>query len=353
MGRGTRTRLATGVYSDPSGVSIIVWVNHAPREYRYPLGKDANWYRNERIRLHAAALNQHARAEATKDTLAADVTRYLKTLTKRSKDDAENLLRHWLPAFGDTRRNEITTLALREHAASWTCAPSTYNHRRQALISLYAALDGQDAPNPARGLPKRQEQPHAPKALPYDVIRATFKAMPESQSKARLMLMAYTGLPQMQIEKLTPLDWQRDERRLRVTPRRKGAGSAGRWLPLSEDAHAAMELFDRLKCWGGFSRSSLNKAWKRYGPKGTNPYSLRHSWITELYRRSNGDVIAVQQLALHARLEQTQRYAAAAIEDRMAALVVPRNRSMQESKKTPKRSKTVQRGKRKHRGETR
>lgn len=341
MGRSARTRLATGIYADASGVSIIVWIGRTPKEYRCPLGKDISWYRAERVRLHAAALNTHERKQVARDTLRADTLRYLKTLRNRSKDDADNLLRHWCDRFGDTPRHEITTMDLREHAATWTCAPSTYNHRRQALISLYTALDGADAPNPARGLPKRQEQPGAPKALPYAVIRAAFDAMPESQSKARLMVMAYTGLPQMQMERLTALDWQKDERRLRVTPRRKGAGASGRWLPLSDEAHGALTLFDKLKCWGGFSRSSLFKAWKRHGPKGSNPYALRHSWITELYRRSNGDVIAVQQLALHARLEQTQRYAAAAIEDRMAALVVPRNRSTQKPKKRPKTSSSV------------
>lgn len=340
MGRGTRSRIATGIYQDASGVSIIVWVNHAPHEYRYPLGKSTQWYRDERIRRHAAALLTQERATASKHTLGADINTYLHTLTGRAREDAENLLQHWHP-FHDQPRSAITAMDMRQHAATWTCAPSTYNHRRQALISLYTALDGADAPNPARGLPKRQEQPGAPKALPYAVIRAAFDKMPESQSKARLMVMAYTGLPQMQIERLTALDWQKDERRLRVTPRRKGAGASGRWLPLSDEAHEALTLFDRLKCWGGFSRSSLYKAWKRHGPKGSNPYALRHSWITELYRRSNGDVIAVQQLALHARLEQTQRYAAAAIEDRMAALVVPRNRSTQKPKKRPKTSSSV------------
>jgi integrase len=352
MGRTARQRLATGIYQDASGVSIIVWVRHEPHEYRYPLGKSVQWYRDERIRKHAEALLTQERHELAQGTLRAAIDDYSKTLRGRAKDDAENLLHHWHP-FLDRPRAEITALQLRQHAATWTCAPSTYNHRRQALISLYTALDGPQAPNPARELPKRQETPGAPKALPYDVIRAVFAKMPESQSKARLMVMAYTGLPQMQIERMAPIDWQQDRRRLRVTPRRKGAGAAGRWLPLSDEAHEALTLFDKLKCWGGFSRSSLFKAWTRYGPKGTNPYALRHSWITELYRRSNGDVIAVQQLALHARLEQTQRYAAAAIEDRMAALVVPRGSSTQKAKKRPKPSTSVRARPRASRGKKR
>lgn len=186
----------------------------------------------------------------------------------------------------------------------------------------YVALDGKSAYNPAREIPKRQEVMGAPKALSYAAIETALSAMAATKSRARLKVMAYTGLPQMQIERLEPEDWQGDK--LRVTPRRKGAGAVGRWIPLSPEAQAAMQEFANVNAWGGFSRSSLYKAWKAVGPVGSNPYSLRHSWITELYRRSNGDVLAVKQLALHSMLSQTERYAAAALEDRMAALVLPR-----------------------------
>jgi integrase len=324
-----RALIAKGIYRDASGVAIVVSVHGQPREFRKTEQGEsyATWERSaliiERKRIDARDHLKAERIAVKAHTLAADVESYLKTLSGRTKDDADDLLAHWLTAFGDTPRKAITSLDLQQHAATWKCAASTYNHRRQALIGLYKALDGKAAVNPVRELPKRQESHGAPKALPYAVIRAVFDKMPESQSRARLKVMAYTGLPQMQIEKLTAEDWQ--GKRLRVTPRRKGTGTAGRWLPLSVEAIDALKEFARWDCWGKFSRSSLHKRWKRYGPKGSNPYSLRHSWITELYRRSKGDVLAVKQLALHSRLEQTERYAAAALEDRMAALVLTTN----------------------------
>lgn len=342
--RGTRTRITTGVYKDRAGVSIIVSVNGLPREFRedeqgrkYTTAWSTDQFRRERIRVAAREQAIHERRVAHASTLAADVDTYVHTLHGRAREDAEDQLGHWLAAFADRDRRTLTAVELRQHAATWTCAASTFNHRRQALISLYRTLDGPDAANPAREIPKRPESFGAPRALSYTVIADVFKKMPVSDSKARLMLMAYTGLPQMQIQKLAPDDWQ--GARLRVTPRRKGAGASGRWIPLSPDAQQAMTLFADRQCWGNFSRSSLWKAWSRYAPTGTNPYSLRHSWITELYRRSNGDMLALQQLSLHARLDQTQRYAAAALEDRMAALVVPRKRS---TRRASKRSKRLQ-----------
>lgn len=334
-----KEKIAKGVFKDRSGIAIRISVDGKPIDLRREQdvravdgtlikrgqsykGRDRAWLIKERIRRQAEASLKHQKKKIAGYTLAADAADYLKTLSGRTKDDTENLLSHWLAQFADRPRHEITALDLRQHAATWTIAPSTFNHRRQALISLYKALDGPQAPNPARELPKQRELLGAPKALPYDVIEGVFERMPPSQSRARLKVMAYTGLPQMQISKLTPEDWQ--GARLRVTPRRKGSGAAGRWLPLSAEAQAAMQEFQDLDCWGTFSRSSLNKAWARYAPAGSNPYSLRHSWLTELYRRSKGDVLAVKNLALHSTLQQTERYAAAALEERMADLVLPR-----------------------------
>lgn len=351
-----RTLITKGVYKDVSGVAIIVSVHGTPREFRKnEQGRKYSTFTKPELIIERKRIDAREHLKAEDEiikgfTLAADVASYLKTLSGRSKDDADNLLAHWLTAFSDRHRHSLTAIELRQHAATWTCAASTFNHRRQALISLYRALDGPSAANPARELPKRQEQQGAPKALTYDVIDAVFAKMPPSQSRARLKLMAYTGLPQMQMERLEPNDWHGDK--LRVTPRRKGAGAAGRWLPLSAEAQAALVEFTQWKCWGPFSRSSLYKAWARYGPKGTNPYSLRHSWITELYRRSNGDVLAVKQLALHSMLQQTERYAAAALSDRMEALVFPRSFTTTNKAKRPKASTLLQKSKGKKRGKS-
>jgi integrase len=349
-----RTPVSKGIYRDKHNVSIIVSVAGMPREFRKD--EQGRKYRTftteelkrERKRIDARESLKSQRAIATSHTLAADVTSYLKTLRGRTYDDAKNNLAHWLTAFETRDRHSLTAIELRQHAATWTCAASTYNHRRQALISLYRVLDGPSAPNPARELTKRQEVMGAPKALPYDVIRAALEKMPRSKTRARLKVMAYTGLPQMQISKLTEDDWQGDQ--LRVTPRRKGTGAAGRWIPLSPDAQAALKEFAELKAWGTFSRSSVYKSWKLVGPKGSNPYSLRHSWITELYKRSKGDLIAVQQLSIHSRLDQLQRYAAAALGERMTALVLPRKTPTSATKKTPKPSTKLHRQKSRVRG---
>lgn len=339
---GKRTLIAKGIYRDKSGVAIVVSVHGTPREFRRTEQQESykTWDKPaliiERKRIDA---REHVKATHKAEaaaSLQADVDAYLQTLSGRTREDAEDLLDHWLINFRDRSRHTLTAMELRQHAATWTCAASTFNHRRQALISLYRALDGKHARNPARDIPKRKEVLGAPKALTYDVIRHALQQLPAGPEKAFLTLMAFTGLPHRHLNDLREPDWQ--GKRLRVTPRRKGAGTEGRWLPLSPEALQALKQIKQHGWWGQLDRYKLYHRWEQVGPEGTNPYSLRHSWITELYRRSNGDVLALQQLALHARLEQTQRYAAAALDDRMRALVVPRTRAT-----TPhgKRSKTL------------
>lgn len=325
---GRRKLIAKGIYRDISGVAIIVSVRGVPREFRKNEKGDSykDWETSqlviERKRIDAREHLREDRIAAKANTLRADVEQYLKTLPAERRTKARGRLAHWLDVFGDDARRNLTAVALRQHAATWDCAASTFNHWRQELINVYKTLDP-TAPNPVREIPKRKEILGAPKALSYTAIAALFARMPACKTRARLKLMAFTGLPQMQIAKLTPADWQ--GYRLRVSPRRKGAGAAGRTIPISPEAYAALEEFARLRAWGDFSRPSMRNFWLRYAPAGTRPYDLRHSWITELYRRSNGDVLALQQLALHSRLEQTQRYAAAALDERMAALVLPRS----------------------------
>ena len=61
---------------------------------------------------------------------------------------------------------------------------------------------------------------------------------------------------------------------------------------------------------------SINRAWKRaaaeVGVTGYTFHALRHSFATELYRRTGGDLLTVAALCRHASVATTQGYAAVA-----------------------------------------
>jgi len=330
MPRGLRQRIATGIFRDAIGIAVIVSVNGKPHEYRCPHDSDVAELIKERLTLKQAGALKLEREEATADTLRADAATYLSTLTGRHKADADDILTHWVTAFGDRHRDAITAVDVRQQLAAWHNAPSTLNHRRQVLSSLYKSLSGASGYNPVREVPKVRERYDTPRSLPYSVITAILDQMGPTQSRARFAVMAYTGLPQAQIAQLTPADVDLKAKTVRVSPRRKGKGSPGRTLPLSPQAVQAFKDFAAADCWGEFSRSSSAKAFRNAVrnaratrkdiPKSIRAYDLRHSFLTEVYRKT-GDIHAVSHLALHSTPAQTARYAQSAVKDRMAEAI--------------------------------
>ena len=78
----------------------------------------------------------------------------------------------------------------------------------------------------------------------------------------------------------------------------------------------ALARFAKLDCWGSFSNPSLNKSFQRacakVGIVGKRAYDLRHTFGTEMYRRTH-DPLVVQQLMLHRSSETTRRYILGAV----------------------------------------
>lgn len=338
-----RTKLYTGIYRDKFGVAIVISVRGTPKELRKDAeGKPYSAYKREslpKIRedLQATYALKATRAAATGETFAADVERYLLTLSSGPhKRNAAGYMKHWIAAFGNRPRNEITEIEIQHQFAGITKQPSTLNHIRQALIAFYTTLNGRTGYNPARVLKKVRERYDDARALPYDVIEKIFAALAPTPTKARLMIMAYTGLPPAQIERITPHDLHLDKKAVYVRPRRKGAGVPGRMLPLSPAGVQAFRLFAALHAYGTFQRRQLQTtfahgiAWAKVNvPADTRPYDLRHSFLTEVYRRT-GDLRAVAELGIHATLEQAARYARGAVSERATKAVktmprVPRN----------------------------
>ena len=126
----------------------------------------------------------------------------------------------------------------------------------------------------------------------------------QSKTKARLRLIAYTGLPHKQIKQLRPQDVNLRAGTMIVSARRKGKGVERRSLLLTAEGLEALRHFADLECWGSFSNSSVWKSWRRAcaaaGLTTTpRPYDLRHSFGTQMYV-ATGDTKAVSELMMHA-----------------------------------------------------
>ena len=79
----------------------------------------------------------------------------------------------------------------------------------------------------------------------------------------------------------------------------EGHGAKSRTLKLTDAGLAALRHFAELDCWGPFSNSSMIKSFHRVckaaGVPEARVYDLRHSYATEMYRRT-GDPKANAEL---------------------------------------------------------
>lgn len=352
-----RKTLAKGIYRDASGVMIRISVHGKPIDYRRDStgtpyeGRALGWLRQERIRRQAAATLTDERRAQARDTLAVDIDRYLATISSAShKVNSQGYLAHWARVLGDRPRHSLTDVELQTAFAAINKASSTKRHIRHALICLYDTLDGTGGPNPARRLPLPPKAQADVRSIPYADIERIFKQLQPSRTRARLKVIAYTGLPQSLIAKLRPGDLRLAAREVIVRPRRKGAGVGGRTLPLSDAGVAALQEFAAMDAFGTFQNRQVIDTF-RAGAKAAGvtlapdarPYDLRHSFLTEVYR-ATGDLRAVAELGMHSTLEQTARYAKGAVSERATKAIqaVPRFSTTTTTRKSPKRSTSVQ-----------
>lgn len=336
----------TGIRKTPQGWQAYVRVRGRLYSKRFPsdtaIGRMTAWREDQRYRVRHGTLR-----EPGATTLAQDVRFYLEqvqsmpTIEWRKTD-----LARWIRVLGaDRDRKGITPGEIRAQLERWKAdgySASTLNHRRTALMHLFTVLDGKSAPNPARDVPRYREQARAPRALSPVVIQALLDAMPESLTKRRLELMAWTGWPHAQIRRLQPDDiaWNRA---VRIQGRLKGEGMPDVWLPLLPQGWKALRKFKQAGAWGNFSTSSMRKTLrlaadvlqhpdKRHGKDWRNPnqparpkipkviaeavqnitpYDLRHSFLT-LAAVLTKNPRAVQMLGLHNDPRTSYRYTAAA-----------------------------------------
>lgn len=335
-----RVRIAKGIYRDQWGISATVKVAGIQREERYrpdtPLKTMKAWQDETRVALRKLA------PRGVRGSFASDAARYLEsvaampTIAERRKH-----IDLWIAEFGTRARHTITTSEVDAVLNRWLLgklSASTVRNRRTALLHMWNRLDGPDAQNPVRRATKpRLAEPEA-RALSYDEIRKILAAMPDvgqgikgearddaSKTKARLAVIAYTGLPHSLIKRLTAADVDSKGLTVRVPARRKGRGATGRVLPLTAAAGKAFQRFAELECWGSFSNSSMMKSFHRAckaaGVREARVYDLRHSYATEMYRQT-GDSKATAELLMHSPTSRMMdRYTVAGVAPRLLVAV--------------------------------
>lgn len=311
-------------------------------------------------RLESKRLRREARRDATAaaaaiaGTFAEDATTYLQLATTRampSYGDQAWHIQAWVAVFGARRRASITTREIDQPLQQWRnagYAGASVNRRRTALMALWTTLDGRAAANPVREARMFPESDVEPRGLPYALVVRILDAVPATRSwshrgtsttrpiktRIRLEVMAWTGMRPSQIMRLERRQVNFDERWF-VSPRsQKGRTTKARpqvRKPMTADAAAALRRFFACGCEGSFSTSSVRRIFlaavraveqamrtERQDPTfrlpAIRPYDLRHSFGTEMLRRTK-NLETVAELLDHSSTTMTRRYALGAMPD--------------------------------------
>ena len=344
------------------GYRVRVWIHRHETQRRFkadiPIEKIVGWQTRRREQTQLPATE----TSSLPGSFAADVEQYLPlrasmpTIKERRRD-----LALWEREFGDLPREAITAVMIRGVTERWlTVGPklvqkwardsatgkkvrtfveveaplsaSCVAHRMRALENFYTVLGGRQGRNPVREVPEPTGAEGPVRDLPVDLIRALFAMMPASQSKARLGVLAWTGIPPATLKRITRETFDRERAAVWVPGRKKGKGTSGRWQPLTREGLAAFIELDRWNAWGPHSwdtvRRSYYHARKRLNDprlKGVPPYQLRGAFATRMYVAS-GDFKATSGALGHASPKTTERYAAAALDPRQRQAVASLNR---------------------------
>jgi integrase len=315
IGRGTGNRIEKRFPADTAQRTITRWQEQARRELR-------------------------DRPAAARGSLAADVEAYVAARTTMpTAKSREQHLRLWIAKLGPNRaRHTVTSMEIATILETWReggLQPGTVNRRRTALQSFYTVLNGKGGANPVKNVPKHREGTRPPKRLDYAIVRKILDAMPDSgqrhagdspsstsQTKARLRVLAYTGLPHAQIMELKPEHLNEPERLLYVKGRKKGHGTADVWLPLSGAGLEAVKAMFGCGAVGRFSQSamriSFQRAARKVGRPDLTPYDLRHLFGSTVLRLTKNRA-ATRDLMLHESDRTTARYTAAEIPGELRA----------------------------------
>lgn len=355
-----RTRLATCIFEDKYGISIIL--RGEEKGNRFPLGTPVEQLIKERDRLREALGPRPSRQH----TLRADCDEHLKTLpTGRAHDEQAAICAHWCTAFRDRATLSLTARDIRQQRATWLSAkafsPKHLNNMLHVLRAVFKTSYPTE-PNPAKDVPVLTVKYAAARAIPDALVDLIINGMsdtawpvapkktppPPNKAKLRLRVMRETGLPQAMLKRVQRHHLNFTAKTVYTEMRLKGRGVEGATLPLTAAGVTAFRALITANALGHFNTRSLAQAWRRAVdrtkaaweakeatkkhprpwplPADARAYDLRHTFGTVAILETEGDLEAVATLMRHANINTTRRYLQAASQQRARSAVQALNR---------------------------
>ena len=192
--------------------------------------------------------------------------------------------------------------------------PSTLNRILSSLSSFYRFLMMQDIiqANPVPRIDRPRIKEKELRYLKHSQVIRLINSIPEPRERLIIRIIYATGVRVSELCSINVEDIDFDDLTIRV----KGKGGKIRMVFVDDDTldDIASLIENRLEGplfpgQGGknISTRTVQLIFKRYAPSGITPHKIRHSYASELYRRSK-NLRVVQENLGHASIKTTEVY---------------------------------------------
>jgi integrase len=298
-------RKLKGIRRRRGGWRVTVRVHGHLYTKQFPIEKtiaEMRAWREQQIDAHGG---RRARAGSLQGDVEAFLAKPEIAAQPYVKQTAAHLAR-WVEALGGDRpRVDLTRDAIETVLQQWLkrFAEPTVYHRRSALLSLYAVLDGVGAANPVKETTCPKSWIPRDQSVPFPTLAAIVDAMPAWRypkpgirrpaiAKLVAAVLLHTGWRGVDFHAVRRSHVHWSVGTVQMPASDKGNGAPPWTSYLTADGLAALRAFDAADLYGTFSEAAVSHSFKRAarridGPETTiHLYSLRHSVGADLHRET-------------------------------------------------------------------
>jgi len=199
---------------------------------------------------------------------------------------------------------------------------STYNRMLSSISSFYRFLLMQEVVNinPVPRVDRPKVKDKELKYLKHSQVMRLLKSIPDDRDRLMIRIIYATGVRVSELCTMNIEDVDFDDLMIRV----HGKGGKIRMVFIDEDTleEIADHIENRLsgplfpgQSGNYISPRTVQLIFKKYAPPGITPHKIRHSYASELYRRSR-NLRVVQENLGHASIKTTEVYLHTDVDER-------------------------------------
>jgi site-specific recombinase XerD len=203
-----------------------------------------------------------------------------------------------------------------------TYKPKTYHRIISTLSSFYRFLYTQGAVtvNPLTGIDRPRIKQQDVKYLKHNQVLRLLDSIDDPRDKLIVRTIYATGVRVSELCNMNIEDIDFDEHTIRI----RGKGDKMRTVFIDDDTRADILKFIGNRIEGpvfvgqqgkNISSRAIQHIFKNYAPSGITPHKIRHSYASELYKRSK-NLRVVQENLGHTSIKTTEIYLHTDIDER-------------------------------------